>query len=253
MVERGDRRPLIAASAGNHAAGMAWAAREAGLSATAVVPFGTPRVKIQNCLALGCKVIRRGSCFDESLIEAKQIAVKEGFRFLHPFDDAEIICGQGTIGLELLPHNPDVVLIPVGGGGLAAGVGLAFSQSSTKVIGVQLKGVDSMNRRLKGLPERDIVKNLIADGIAVRNPGVLSTELCRRYLDDIVLVSNKEMLDTMVSLARNHNIIVEGAGALAAAALPYFSGNVVAVLTGGNIDLEVFAQILNKRNMRMVA
>ena len=155
--------------------------------------------------------------------------------------------------LELIDLEADAVLVPIGGGGLAAGIGLALSESSTKVIGVQLEGVDAMRRSLLGLPSKPITKNTIADGVAVTRPGSLSTELCRFYLDDILLVSEQDMLETMVSLARDHNIIVEGAGALAAAALPKVSGKVAAVLTGGNIDLELFARIVGSRSVQQVA
>ena len=254
MLERGPKQPVIAASAGNHAAGLAWAARQHGVQATAVVPFGTPKVKIRKCQSLGCRVVIFGSSVAESLKEAKRIALKEGMYFVHPFEDTDVICGQGTMGLELLEENPDVILVPIGGGGLASGIGLACSNSLTRVIGVQLDGLDVMRRRLFNLSPMSSMPVTIADGVMVSNPGQLTEQLCRNYLDDVITVSEDEVIETVIQLADQHNIIVEGAGALAVAALPKIRAtNKIAVVTGGNIDLNVFSELILSRTMQKVA
>jgi len=253
-LEESSKRGVIAASAGNHASGLAFAAKQAGIQCTAVVPFKTPQVKIDNCRSLGCTVIRAGNTFEESLIEAQRIAARENLYFVHAFDNPQVICGQGTIGLELLSEKPDVILVPIGGGGLAAGVALACAKTKVRVVGVQVEGMDSMRRRLENLPDIPIFDRSIADGVAVANPGQLTEKLCRQHLDDIILVSEAEIRDTIVTLATRENIIVEGAGALSVAALNKVPGQrKIAVVTGGNIDLQVFSELILRQKNRRVA
>jgi threonine dehydratase len=253
-IEASSKRGVIAASAGNHASGLAYAAKTIGIQCTAVVPFKTPQVKIDNCRSLGCKVIRSGNTFEESLIEAKKIAVQEDLYFVHAFDNPQVIYGQGTIGLELLAENPDVILVPIGGGGLAAGVALACAKTKVRVVGVQVEGMDAMRRRLENLPDLPALGRSIADGVAVSNPGQLTEQLCRQYLDDIVIVSEADLRDAIVTLAARDNIIAEGAGALSFAALNKVSGRKkIAVITGGNIDLQLFTELVRRQRNRRVA
>jgi threonine dehydratase len=254
MLERGSWKSVVAASAGNHAAGVAWAAQAAGIQATVVVPHNTPQVKIKRCQDYQCMVIQDGNSVDEALDIAKQLARRQGLQFLHPFENPDVIAGQGTIGLELLNHEPDVILVPIGGGGLASGIGLACAQSKTKVIGVQVEGVDSMRRSINELPRLDALQPTVADGISVAYTSPLTERLCKHYLDDIITVNEQEIIETMVRLASENNIIVEGAGAIAACALPKVPGRKkIAVVTGGNIDLQVFSELLLHQSIQRVA
>ena len=147
--ERGDRRGVIAASAGNHAQGMAWAARRLGVACTAVMPVHVPRTKLAGVARLGARVILHGDSFDQAQAHAMALAESHGLRYLHPFDDPDVIAGQGTVGLELAAFAPDVVLVPVGGGGLASGIALALHAQGVRIVGVQVKGVDAMALKIR--------------------------------------------------------------------------------------------------------
>jgi threonine dehydratase len=242
QLERGDLRPVIAASAGNHGKGVAWAARYFGLAAVVVVPVGAPAAKVEGARALGAEVIERGASFDECFVIASELAGDRGYRLIHAFDDPEVVAGQGTIGLELLPLDPDVVVVPIGGGGLAAGVGLVLAPRGIRVVGAQVEGVDAMKRALQGRHEDRPLPPTMADGLVVREPGKLTRSICARVLDDIVTVSEDEVRRTVVELASRDKLIVEGAGAVAVAALTKVEGKRrVAVVSGGNIDLDVLA------------
>ncbi|MFT4198616.1 MAG: threonine dehydratase, partial [Pseudoxanthomonas sp.] len=244
--ERGDRRPIVCASAGNHAQGMAWAACRLGMQAIAVMPNGAPQTKIAGVQHWGATVRLHGDTFDQAQAFARELAEHYGYRFLPPFDDPDIIAGQGTIGLELLPHAPDVVIVPIGGGGLASGVALALKSAGIRVVGAQVEGVDAMARVLKGLPPQAPVPTL-ADGTKVAVPGLLTRRLCQRLLDDVVIVREAELRETIVRLALEERIIAEGAGALALAAGKRVAGKrKCAVVSGGNIDATVLAQLLSE-------
>jgi threonine dehydratase len=236
QLERGDRRPLFAASAGNHALGVAWAARHFGLPATVVVPAGAPVTKVAGCRRLGAEVIQAGASFDDCLTAARRLAVERGGRFLHAFDDPEVIAGQATVALELLASEPDVVVVPIGGGGLAGGMGSVLRRAGVRVVGVQVSGLDSLRRALAGAAPRPPAPS-IADGLRVLRPGQLTTVLCRTALDAIVLVEEDEVSAALGRLAVDDKVVAEGAGAVAAAALPRVTGRRrVAVVSGGNID-----------------
>ena len=245
QVEAGDRRPVVAASAGNHSAGMAWAARTLGLACTAVVPNGAPQSKIDATRALGATVIVHGDRFEDSERYAREIAAQEGCRFLHPFDDPDIIAGQGSIGLELLEYKPDVVLVPIGGGGLASGLALSLRRFGVRVVGVQVEGVDSMKRSLLGMSPLRQPAETIADGVRVTRPGQLTRQICGEHLSGVVTVTETKVKETMVSLFTEEGLVTEGAGALATAALDQVSGDrKIALVSGGNVDRDVLRDLL---------
>jgi threonine dehydratase len=247
QLERGDRRSVLVASAGNHAAGVAWAARHCGMSAIAVVPEGTPESKIRCTRSFGAEVQIRGTTFDQSASIAPALARDLGRRYLHPFDDPDVIAGQGTVGLELLEERPDAVVVPIGGGGLASGLCIALEASGIPVYGAQVEGVDSMRRILSGRTEDFALTRTIADGLLVRRPGLLTRKICARHLSGIVTVSEDEVLAAMRSLAAEDRVVAEGAGAVSVAALPQIPGRrKVAVVTGGNVDLAFLGRLLEE-------
>ena len=235
--ERGDSRPIVAASAGNHGAGVAWAAQLLGMQATIVVPKRAPQAKVRRIQQYGAEVQYVGEDFDQSLNWAQRLASSEGARFLHAFDDPDIIAGQGTTALELLELKPDVVLIPIGGGGLASGCSIPLQDAGVRVVGVQIEGVDALASFLRGGPSRILPRETIADGLRVREAGVLTRELCRHGLSDIVLVTEEQVKRSQAKLATFDRIAAEGAGAVAFAALPQVEGETrVAIVSGGNSD-----------------
>jgi threonine dehydratase len=242
--ERGLRTPLVAASAGNHGLGVAWAARHFHLPATIVVPAGAPRTKIEGCLALGARVVTGGSSVEHCLQMAAAHARASGGHLVHPFDDLDVIAGQATVGLELLALEPDVVLLPVGGGGLAAGAGTVLRRHGVRVVGVQVRGVDALRRVLAG-EAPTVAPATLADGLRVTTPGQLTTPICAQVLDDLVLVDEAQLATTIASLVVTDKVVAEGAGAASVAALLAVSGKRrVAVVSGGNIDAGVLARLL---------
>ncbi len=245
--ERGDRRPVICASAGNHAQGVAWSAYRLGVQAITVMPHGAPQTKIAGVAHWGATVRQHGDSYDEAFAFARELAAQNGYRFLSAFDDPDVIAGQGTIGIEIAPHAPDVVIVPIGGGGLASGVALALKSQGVRVVGAQVEGVDSMVRALKGdVAPRDPVASL-ADGVRVKVPGFITRRLCARLLDDVVIVREAELRETLVRLALEEHLIAEGAGALALAAGRRVAGRrKCAVVSGGNIDATVLARLLSE-------
>lgn len=244
--ERGDDRPVIAASAGNHAQGLAWAAYRLNVPAIAVMPHGAPQTKIAGVSHWGATVRLHGDTFDEARAFALQLAERNGYRFLSAFDDPDVIAGQGTVGLEIASLAPDVVLVPIGGGGLAAGVALALKAQGVRIIGAQVEGVDAMARALRGdAPGAPPVATL-ADGVRVKEPGLLTRQVLSELIDDIVIVREAELRETLVRLALEEHLIAEGAGALALAAGRRVAGKrKCAVVSGGNIDAMVLAGLLS--------
>ena len=243
--ERGDHRPVIAASAGNHAQGLAWAAYRLNVPAIAVMPHGAPQTKIAGVAHWGATVRLHGETFDEARAFAMQLAERNGYRFLSAFDDPDVIAGQGTVGMEIASLAPDVVLVPIGGGGLAAGVALALHAQGVRIIGAQVEHVDAMHRALRGEPEGALPAATLADGVRVKQPGLLTREILSRLLDDIVIVREAELRETLVRLALEEHVIAEGAGALALAAGRRVAGKrKCAVVSGGNIDAAVLAGLL---------
>ena len=173
------------------------------------------------------------------------LAELSGRRFLHAFDDPDIIAGQGTVALELLPHRPDVVFIPIGGGGLAAGMGLVLREHGIRVIGVQVDGVDAMHQVLAGRLVSTAPLPTLADGVRVAEPGHLTRRICQRVLEDIVVVQEAQVKRAMVRLATRENLVADGAGALAGAGLSAAAGQrKMAVISGGNVEPTLFARLL---------
>jgi threonine dehydratase len=246
-LERGDDRPVICASAGNHAQGVAWSAYRLGLPAITVMPQGAPATKIAGVNHWGATVRLHGHSYDEAYAFALELAQQNGYRFLSAFDDPDVIAGQGTIGIEIAPHSPDVVIVPIGGGGLASGLALALKSQGVRVIGAQVEGVDSMARALRGDVREIAPVATLADGVKVKIPGFLTRRVCASLLDDVVIVREAELRETLVRLALEEHIIAEGAGALALAAGKHVAGkHKCAVVSGGNIDATVLATLLSE-------
>lgn len=244
--ERGDERTVIAASAGNHAQGLAWAAYRLGVSAITVMPRCAPATKIAGVAHWGATVRLHGDSYDEAKAFAAELAAQYDYRLLSAFDDRDVIAGQGTVGLEIAAMCPDVVLVPIGGGGLAAGVALALKSQGVRIIGAQVEGVDSMARALRGdygLREPALT---LADGVRVKQPGALTERILAELLDDVIIVREAELRETLVRLALEEHVIAEGAGALALAAGKRVAGKrKCAVVSGGNVDAAVLAQLLS--------
>ncbi len=247
-VARGDHRPVFAASAGNHGLGVAWAARRLGLAATVVVPHDAPVTKVAGCRALGATLVQATGGFEACALVARRLAVGAGGYFLHAFDDAEVIAGQSTVAAELLSLDPDVVVVPVGGGGLIAGMGSLLRRRGIRVVGAQVAGVDSLRRALagEGAPgSGPSPAATVADGLRVAAPGRLPFRIASAFLDDIVVVTEAEVVAALAGLAVHERIVAEGAGAVAVAALARVQGRRrVAVVSGGNIDGPVLARLL---------
>ena len=244
--ERGDARTVIAASAGNHAQGLAWAGYRLRMPVITVMPRCAPETKVAGVAHWGATVRLHGDSYDEAKAFAIELAAQNGYRLLSAFDDADVIAGQGTVGLEIATAlSPDVVLVPIGGGGLASGVALALKSQGVRIIGAQVEGVDAMARALKGDDAlRDPVATL-ADGVKVKEPGTLTRALLRELLDDVVIVREAELRETLVRLALEEHVIAEGAGALALAAGRRVVGKrKCAVVSGGNLDAGVLATLL---------
>ena len=244
--ERGDRRPVICASAGNHAQGVAWAAYRLGVPAITVMPHGAPANKIAGVAHWGAAVRQHGDSYDEAFAFAKELAAQNGYRFLSAFDDPDVIAGQGTLGIEIAPFTPDVVIVPIGGGGLASGVALALKSQGVRVVGAQVEGVDAMARAIKGDVAERAPAATLADGVKVKIPGFITRKLCAALLDDVVIVREAELRETLVRLALEENLIAEGAGALALAAGRRVAGKrMCGVVSGANIDAATLAQLMS--------
>lgn len=261
MRERGDRRPVIAASAGNHAQGLAWAGHRLRHPVITVMPRSAPQTKVAGVAHWGATVRLHGDNYEQAKRFATELAARHGYRLLSAFDDPDVIAGQGTVGLELSEFGPDTVLVPIGGGGLAAGVALALRWAATlvpdnrrrrlRIVGAQVEGVDAMARALRGDDTVRETASTLADGVRVSEPGALTTHLLRRLLDDIVIVREAELRETLVRLALEEHVIAEGAGALALAAGRRVAGRrKCAVVSGGNIDAVVLARLLTETRPR---
>ena len=247
---------VIAASAGNHGLAVAFHAQRLGIPATIVMPRFAPLIKVSWARRYGAEVILAGADFDEALAEAQRLQRERGSLFIPAFNDPEVIAGQGTLGLEILEQTPglDAVLIPVGGGGLIGGIALALKQSgfSGRVIGVQAERVAGMRAALEaGHPVSLPPATTIADGIAVRRVGDLTFPLAQQYVDTLITVSDAEIARAILFLLENEKTVVEGAAATTLAALlnrplGLDGKTVVLVLSGGNIDVNVVARVIEK-------
>ncbi len=247
---------VITASAGNHAQGVAFHAAAQGIRCQIVMPLATPQIKVAATRGFGADVVLHGSSYDEACEEAQRRRLEEGRTFIHPFDDAEIINGQGTIGLELLEQVSDLeaVVIPIGGGGLISGVSCALKETNPRirVIGVEPEKLPSMLRaREAGAPVTLNAEATVADGIAVRRAGDLTLPLVSRYVDEIVTVDDEEIASAILMLLEHEKTLAEGAGAAALAALLQSKTNLrqrhtVVLVSGGNIDVTLLAKIIER-------
>ena len=247
---------IVAASAGNHAQGVAMHAQLLGISATIVMPTTTPIVKVENTRKWGPTVVLHGDNYAQAYAEARRIEQQERRVFVHPFDDADVIAGQGTLGLEIFEQRPDVelVVVCVGGGGLAAGVLTALRAVAphVKVIGVQTDAIPSMKKSLAAGEVTTVPESrTLAEGIAVATPGALPFEALHRVIDDVVTVSEGEIAEAILFLLEREKTVCEGAGAATAAAL--LSGKIdargkstVAIVGGGNIDVNLLARVIER-------
>ena len=245
LTEEQKSRGLITASAGNHAQGVAYAAQQAGVTATIVMPTTTPLVKVNNTKDLGAKVILHGETFDDAAALAAQMSEEEGLTYVHPFNDPVLATGQGTIAYEIFSDLPDVdiILVPVGGGGLASGVSTLAKllNPNVKVYGVEPTGAASMKASLEAGHVVSLDKVVtIADGVAVKTPGDQIFPYIQKNLDGIISIDDAELVDAFLDMMEKHKMIVENAGLLSIAALHHLDcqgKNVVSILSGGNMDV----------------
>ena len=245
-------RGLVTASAGNHAQGVAYAAQAAGVSATIVMPTTTPLVKVNNTKDYGAKVVLHGETFDDAAELAAKLSEEEGLTYVHPFNDPAIATGQGTISYEIFQDLPDVdvILVPIGGGGLATGVSTLAKllNPNVTVIGVEPSGAASMKASLDAghVVTLDRVET-IADGVAVKTPGDQIFPYIQKNIDDIITIPDDELVDAFLDMMEKHKMIVENAGLLPIAALSHLKcrgKNVVPVLSGGNMDVITVASLV---------
>ncbi len=252
MTEEERARGLITASAGNHAQGVAYAAKAYGVPATIVMPTTTPLIKVERTRAYGANVILHGDVYDDACEEALRLAEEEGYTFIHPFDDLTVATGQGTIAMEIVKELPlvDYILVPVGGGGLATGISTLTKLLNPKirVIGVEPSGANCLQESL----ERGEVVTLpnvstIADGTAVKRPGDKIFPYLQENLDSIITVDDDELVVAFLDMVENHKMIVENSGLLTVAALKHLDvrgKKVVSILSGGNMDVITMSSVV---------
>ncbi len=257
LTDEEKARGVIACSAGNHAQGVALASKKFGIKSIICMPDGAPISKVEATKSYGAQVILVPGVYDDAHNEAERLKEKNGYTFIHPFEDEDVIAGQGTIGLEIIDQLKDVdaIVVPIGGGGLAAGLAFAVKSlnSKVKVYGVQSSGAPSM---LNSVGDKKIIclpnVSTIADGIAVKEPGKLTFEMCSKYLDGIVDVTDDQVSAAILSLIEKQKMIAEGAGAVGLAAvmfgkIPGIKGKKVCILiSGGNIDVTILSRVINR-------
>ena len=258
LSEEERRRGVIAMSAGNHAQGVAYHAARLGVHATIVMPRGTPNTKVSSTRVHGAEVVLEGATLSEAGAHARELAKRKGYTFIHPYDDPAVVCGQGTVGLEMLEDVPelDAIVVPVGGGGLASGIAVAARalRPQVHVYGVESRLWSAMYQRLHGQPVA-VGGDTIAEGIAVRDVSELTLELCRRHLDEVLLVEEETIERAIVALIEIEKTVAEGAGAAGLAAVlahaPLFAGKRVGMpICGGNIDSRVLSEVLMRGLVR---
>ena len=261
LTDEEKKKGVIACSAGNHAQGVALAATKNNIKSIICLPDGAPISKVEATKKYGAQVCLVKGVYDDAYNKALEIKEEKGMTFIHPFNDPDVIAGQGTIGLEILNQLPDadIVVVPIGGGGLIGGVAYTIKQlkPSCKVYGVQAAGAPSMEKSiLNGEIETLDNVNTIADGIAVKTPGDLTYDLCQKYVDGIVTVTDDEIALAILTLLEQQKCIAEGAGATPVAAvmngkIPDIEGkNVVCVVSGGNIDVTILSRVI-ERGLKM--
>ena len=254
MSDEERKKGLITASAGNHAQGVAYAAKEFGVKAIVVMPTTTPLIKVNRTKSLGADVILHGDVYDEACSFAVKMAEERGLTFVHPFNDLDIATGQGSVAMEILEELPDVdyILVPVGGGGLATGVSMAAKlfNPNIKVIGVEPTGANCLQESIKAgqvvtLP----VINTIADGTAVKTPGDKLFPYLSEYIDEVITVPDEELIVAFLDMVENHKMVVENSGLLTVAASKHIKDKdkkVVSILSGGNMDVITMSSVISQ-------
>ena len=245
---------VITASAGNHAQGVAFSAQKLGVKAVICMPATTPILKVEATRAYGAEVVLYGDTFDDAYARSLELQKEKGYVYIHPFNDIQVLLGQGTVAKEIIDDCPDIdaILVPIGGGGLASGIAMATKlvNPKVKVIGVEPAGAACMEAAFKAgkvvtLPAVDTV----ADGCAVKTAGDLTYAFCRKYLDEIITVSELEIMSALLSLIEKHKLIAEGAGVLSLAALSKLKlrgKKAAAIISGGNIDISTISALIDK-------
>lgn len=247
-------RGVITASAGNHAQGVAYAAQKLGVKAVICMPATTPILKVEGTRALGAEVVLHGDGFDDAYAHSLELQKKYGYVYIHPFNDLQVLLGQGTTALEIIDALKDVdaILCPIGGGGFASGVALATKlvNPNVKVIGVEPENAACMKAALAADKVVTLASaDTVADGCAVKTAGSLTFEFCKKYLDDIITVSEIDIMNALLSLIEKHKLVAEGAGVLSLAALsklPFHGKKVVSIISGGNIDISTISALIDK-------
>ncbi len=253
LSEEERAKGIIASSAGNHAQGVALAASKMGIKSTIVMPLVTPLIKVDSTKSYGADVVLHGNIYDEAYAKAVELSNEHGYTFVHPYNDFDVMYGQGTIALEILEENPDIdqILVPVGGGGLISGIALAAKaiKPTIQVIGVEPVGAASMTASLdagKVTTLNDI--HTAAEGVAVRTVGDNCLNVCSKYVDGIIQVTEEEIMEAVLLLLERHKIIAEAAGALPLAAIKKLNArnkNIACVVSGGNIDMVTISSAIN--------
>ncbi len=256
LTDEEKERGVIACSAGNHAQGVALGATKHGIKSLICLPAGAPISKVEATKRYGAEVCLVPGVYDDAYRRALELKEEKGYTFIHPFDDEYVIAGQGTIGLELLDQLPDIeaVIVPIGGGGLISGIAYALKslEPSVKVYGVQAEGAASMQRSIaRGYRECLSTVSTVADGIAVKQPGEHTFDLCSKYVDDIVTVTEDEICAAILALMEQQKLIAEGAGAVAVAAamfnkVPIAGKKVACIVSGGNIDVTILNRVISR-------
>ena len=256
LSEEEKARGVVACSAGNHAQGVALAAQRSGIKSVICLPDGAPISKVEATKSYGAEVCLVEGVYDDAYRKALQLRDQEGYTFIHPFDDEDVIAGQGTIALELIDQlaDMDAVIVPIGGGGLISGIAYTMKmiKPDVKVYGVQASGAPSMaNSVHDGQIEELANVSTIADGIAVKKPGSLTYEICKKYVDEIVTVTDDEIAAAILAMMEQQKLVTEGAGAVAVAAAMFgkvdIKGKkVVCLLSGGNIDVTILSRVIRR-------
>lgn len=244
---------LVTASAGNHAQGVAYSAKTLGTEATIVMPTQTPFIKVESTKSYGAKVVLHGSSFDDSYEKAQEITQKNEGTFIHPFDDYDVMYGQGTIALEIIEELPnvDAILVPIGGGGLISGIALAAKaiNPAIRIIGVEAEGAPTLTHSLKNREVTALESvNTIADGTAVKKAGRKTFNIIREYVDDIILISEQELMNSFLTMLEKHKLVCEHSGVLSLAAtekLNFYNKNIVSIISGGNTDVVTISSMIN--------
>lgn len=254
LKEEESKNGIITSSAGNHAQGVAFSAQKMGIKSTIVMPNVTPLLKINATKAYGSEVVIHGDVYDEAYGKAMSLAEEKGYTFVHAFDDYDVLCGQGTIGLEILEELDDVdeILVPIGGGGLISGIALAVKaiKPEVKVIGVVPVGAMAMKLSVdEGHLTRLATVKTSAEGVAVRQPGDLTFAITKDYVDEIITVTEKDIMEAVLLVLEKHKMITETAGAVPLAGVKKRAQpgkNIVCLLSGGNIDVVTISSIINQ-------